>query len=678
MNKKIRVIFLFVLIFSSICVFGTDRDYKIAFLSDVHFMDIYGEFQNNAFKGLKSSATDKNATIRTMRSQLNSTRLFNENYFAFLSALNDIGRRNIKYVVISGDFSDDGQAVNVKGLVRVMNEYSKKYGFEFFVTFGNHDPNFPFTKVGGKNDYLGKGGKEQIITSDKDKKQTDPEGLPIVYTDDISMLGYKELMTYMNDFGLYPQKKYLYWETPFSSYNENNYNYELALKEANLKNRVYKISAAGSGDLLDKEKAFDVIDGSYLVEPVNGLWLLAIDANVFIPKNDADLSDPDNPDNFNKSGQNEYDKMFKYKKHTLEWIKSVGKRAEAENKTLIAFSHYPAIDFYRGASKEIGALFGKGNFQLGRVPSEKVGKFLAESGIKLHFAGHMHFNNTAVRKYNDGRFLVNIQVPSIAAYIPAYKIIEIENDNAEVETVILNNVDRFNELFEHYKMEHEYLEKSGDSNSWNINILNSKNYFEFTNWHIKELTRLRFLPNEWPSDIKRMLFALTGEQMLIISQLKSNIKVGDTNLLNSKNNLQLDLSDPNMKKDWQLAKNKAEDIAEKNGLTLKDFKSWNGYKLAVDFYKLRNADHLALTDISAKKLKEYSVISKELNKVDVISIDGKDVNDLKLTDLFTSRFKKIFAIIDNFKNSPPSIDFEIDLNNGKIKADSSNNNSNKR
>jgi 3',5'-cyclic AMP phosphodiesterase CpdA len=667
MKRKIGFVFLFILILSSICVFGANRDYKIAFLSDVHFMDIYGKFQNDAFKGLKSSKTGKNATIRTMRSQLNSTRLFNENYFAFLSALNDIRKRNIKYIVISGDFSDDGQAVNVKGLVRILDEYRKKYGIEFFVTFGNHDPNLPYTKIGGKDDYLSKNGKEQIITSDKSRKQLNPNGLPIVYTNDLNELGYKELIGFMGGFGLYPQKKYVYWETPFSNYNEKNYNYELALKESNLKRRTYKISSTGSGDLLDKEKAFDVIDGSYLVEPVEGLWLLAIDANVFIPKKDADLLDSENPDNFNKSGQNEYDKMFKYKQHTLEWIKSVGKRAEAENKTLIAFSHYPAIDFYRGASKEIGALFGEGNFQLGRVPSEKVGKFLAESGIKLHFAGHMHFNNTAVRKYKDGKFLVNIQVPSIAAYIPAYKIIEIENGNAEVETVILKNVDRFNELFEHYKMEHEYLEKSGDTNNWNINILNSKNYLEFTTWHIEELTRLRFLPNEWPSDIKKMLFGLTGEQMLIISQLKSNLKVGDTNLLN--NNLKLNLSDPKIKNEWNDAKRNAEAIAEKNGLTLKDFKSWNGYNLAVDFYKLRNADHLALSDISAKKLKEYSIISMELRKVDIISLDGVNINGLKLTDLFAGRFKKVFAIMDKFKNSPPSIDFEIDMNNGNIKAD---------
>ena len=62
--------------------------HDIAYMSDVHFHDVYAKFADGSFKGLPS-ANGKYATIRTMRSQLTSTRLFNENYFAFIAALDD-------------------------------------------------------------------------------------------------------------------------------------------------------------------------------------------------------------------------------------------------------------------------------------------------------------------------------------------------------------------------------------------------------------------------------------------------------------------------------------------------------------------------------------------------------------------------------------------------------------
>src|SRR4051812_35168560 len=54
----------------------------VAFMSDVHFENIYGDLKSDQFSGIPTK-DGKNATIRTMYAQLTSTRLFNENYFAF-------------------------------------------------------------------------------------------------------------------------------------------------------------------------------------------------------------------------------------------------------------------------------------------------------------------------------------------------------------------------------------------------------------------------------------------------------------------------------------------------------------------------------------------------------------------------------------------------------------------
>ena len=101
------------------------KDLRITFLSDVHMHDVYGEFQDNDYKGVQNPKNGQFATIRTMEAQLHSTRLFNENYFAFLAALDEVVKRGIKYVVLPGDFSDDGQPFNVRCLKQILDRYSE-------------------------------------------------------------------------------------------------------------------------------------------------------------------------------------------------------------------------------------------------------------------------------------------------------------------------------------------------------------------------------------------------------------------------------------------------------------------------------------------------------------------------------------------------------------------------
>ena len=116
----------------------------VAFLADVHLQEVYANLNAANFKGVPHPITGKLATIRTMESQLNSTRLFNENYFAFIQALDQLAEKKIQLVVLPGDFSDDGQPMNVLALQKILHEYSNRYGMRFFLTTGNHDPVSPF------------------------------------------------------------------------------------------------------------------------------------------------------------------------------------------------------------------------------------------------------------------------------------------------------------------------------------------------------------------------------------------------------------------------------------------------------------------------------------------------------------------------------------------------------
>ena len=626
---------------TSTFTFGQKEEYRVAFISDVHFHDVYGDFKGS-FSGIKNSISGKNATIRTMESQMNSTRLFNENYFAFISVLDDLVSRNIKYVALPGDFSDDGQQVHIEGLKKILNDYSTRYGMEFFMTFGNHDPVSPFTVEAGKNDYLGSDGNNQPIFSKHAKFKVLPNSNPTIYTDVVKHQGYEDIITQINSYGMMPQKSYIYWETPFSTYDYSNYTFTKAQEAGKLSNRTYKTSASGSGELLSG-KTFSVIDGSYLVEPVEGLWLLAIDSNVYVPKNETD-DDNTNPNNYNSASNAGYNKVLTHKRHLIEWVKKVSEEAKKRDKTLVTFSHYPMIDFYNGASEEAENLFGSGKFELKRVPSQEVAKIFAESGIKYHFGGHMHFNDTGYYKEGEN-FLVNIQIPSIAAYIPAYKILTTNgNDSITVETVTIDSVPRFNELFEHYKKEYDTLAKNGNKNIWNKDILNSKSYKEFNEWHIKELVRLRFLPKEWPQDLVNSILALNGKDMITLASLDESF--GDKPDLN--------IDELRKTTRWKNTTKNLKNSFKKVGVDFESFSKWNGADLITDLYRLRNADDLAKKDIGEEKLQEYKRIYEVLNS-----------NPIE-NNYFNTKLLNIMSMMNKFSNDLPTIKFSVDLNSGEL------------
>ncbi|QHW99761.1 metallophosphoesterase [Klebsiella variicola] len=668
--------------------------YRVAFMPDIHFHDVYGEFQDGSFDGLKNSKSGRNAMIRTMYAQLTSTRLFNENYFALRAALDDAGKKGIKLIALPGDFSDDGQSVHIRGLVTLLKEYEQKYGMRFFATPGNHDPNRPFDLPDGEEDFLGQGGKTQRIFSFGAKECTGYQGktaliptgaeLPTICSEEMVSRGYEYIMHMMAPFGINPQPEDIYWETPYSSYGQQDYTFDKAKQASDFHQRQYEICAQGTGGSYKQSgygPCFTVADSSYLVEPIPGLWLLAVDANVYVPREDADPTTPHLAKNFAGSGDAGYNKMLTHKQQVVAWMTSVAQRAKEQKKTLITFSHFPMVEFDNGAAGDLESIFGKGKFQLKRAPKEDTSHALAKTGIGVHVGGHMHFNDTGVRKYPDGSLLFNIQAPSMAAYVPAYKILNFANrSEIDVQTVILDSVPRFNELFEHYQQEWDHLKATGSAHLWNKAVLEAKDYYDFTNWHITELTRLRFIPEEWPCEIRQMLFSLNGAEMLTLSQLSSHTPYhdvlavpmssdravcakGDTPAVRAIGQIYLQKNAAA----WQLAQQKAQVLAQNAGMTLEQFASWSGFDLAVDFYRLRNADELALRDISAQRLREYQLLTRTLAQS--LPVEASAVTaDSGFEAIFRLRFGSIFSVIDKYLRGNPSRNFHLNSETGEISA----------
>ncbi|MBQ4833568.1 metallophosphoesterase [Pseudoalteromonas sp. MMG010] len=467
---------------------------KLAFLADIHLHDIFAPIAHTAnIKRPTYLYTQQSLLIRSMYSQLHSTRLFNENYFVFIQALNELAAKNIKLVALPGDFTDDGQPINVKALARVLRHYEIRYGMRFFAIPGNHDPVKPFSVAGGKADFLAANGKEFGVYSHTHKKCLEHQA---VCDDGLKLWGYKEILTTLNDFGFSQHKDDVLYETP------------------------YKNSAFSWCDPKNSKRCVTMADASYLVEPIEGVWLLAIDANVYAPQWE------NNPVTFKGSSGAGYNALIQAKPALLSWIKSVVKRAKTQNKALVAFSHFPMGDFYDGANEELHKLFSQGQFSLPRVPTPSTAKTLAETGLTLHFAGHMHLNDTALITANTGSQLVNVQVPSLAAYKAAYKVAELDINNAtaKISTHTLENVPNFNNLFSIYETEWQFRNDNHLDN-FDRSILASKNYNEFTKRHLFGLIQQRFLKRDWPKSLATWLnknndFSVWFNEMQCLDKVK--------------------------------------------------------------------------------------------------------------------------------------------------------------
>ncbi|KOS05867.1 metallophosphatase [Flavobacterium akiainvivens] len=599
-------------------------DVKIAFLADVHLQDLYGRFSDNPYRGVLNPADGKYVLLRTMDAQLHSTRIFNENYFAFIAALDDIAKRGIKIVALPGDYTDDGQRIHLKGLQKILNSYSEKYGIQFFITTGNHDPVRPGKQDAGKDDFLGEGGKVQPIFS-KEGMYTPKQGeLPVVVTTDIAQMGYSGIYINLGNFDFLPKEQYKYWASPFSNYAYEEYTYNLAVTQSRLDKRMYEVA-----------KGFYVSDASYVVETVEGVWLLAIDGNTYIPVDEN--GNPMDQKNY-KGADLGYNNVLTHKQYLFEWVAKVSAEAKKHNKTLVAFSHYPMVDFNDGASPQIAQFMGKGKWQLNRVPVEEIAQRFADAGITLHFGGHMHINDTGIYTSPKGNTLLNVQTPSLAAYIPGYKLLTLHDNTAEVETITIDDVPGFDTLFQLYEMEYAQLQKEGRANIWNHDILKTKSYHEFTDFHLKELVRLRFIPDDWYKEFAGFLKNSTGQDLLLIANMQG---VDYKAVLDSNKD----------SKTRREALKTAKKELKKSGMKLADFK-WSGEELMYDFYRIRSADELALADIGQKRLAQYKLIMQCILNNTSADYEG---------DIILQDFKLFFTILDKFLKGDPANHFTYDL-----------------
>ena len=433
---------------------------RIAVIADAHFHDPGGDC---GLPGIGMAPA-----FRRLAETARSTRLFNESATALRRALDDVAARGIRLVVLLGDYSDDGQIATLAGLARLLDGYRQRHGIAFFAVPGNHDIFGPDGRHRSKR-FLAAGGGYGIVTSDPGFR--DAEADRVWVSGAMYCQGYPQGLRALPGVGFFRSDDYLHWETPFGTSDAPAA-------------RHHAIMAPGGA-------VHRLMDASYLVEPAEGLWLMMIDANVFVPRGEAAA------DGYADSTDAGWTAMLRHKRFVLDWMAGVAARARALGKCLLTFSHYPALGPLDGSWAEERATLGASGLSR-RIPEASASDAVLATGIGVHFSGHLHINDTS-RLRRGGEVLVNVSLPSLVAYPAAYKIVTPGAGGIGVQTVEIGDMALDPAIMARYRAEAAQTGlKAG-------RLLGAADYGALLWEHAGHLVARRHLRREWPADLAALV-----------------------------------------------------------------------------------------------------------------------------------------------------------------------------
>ncbi len=384
----------------------------VAVIADAHV-----HFPEGDYGGAGLVWQGRRRVWRSLADTAGGGRVVNESLAAFRAALDAIAARGVRHVVLLGDYTDDGQAETTARLAVLLRA---RADLAFYALPGNHDV---FASHGKHiaTRFATSPHTTELVTSDPRLAATEAGA---ILTPAMRMAGQPEALLPMAAFGYVRQPGYLHWETPFGASDR-------------AEDRIYLARSA------DGSAAHSLMDASYLVEPSPGLWLLMLDANVFVPNpgpwraaQKRAFADPSD------AGWNA---LPQGKPHLLPWITDVAARARAGGKMLLAFSHYPAVGPFHARAGHDAALFGDAG-QVRRMPGQDIAVALARAGIRLHLSGHIH---TASISRAAG--LVDVAVPSTTAFPGGYAILTPGQGEVTAELVPLTSVPEDSHLAAFYR-----------------------------------------------------------------------------------------------------------------------------------------------------------------------------------------------------------------------------------
>jgi 3',5'-cyclic AMP phosphodiesterase CpdA len=162
----------------------------------------------------------------------------------------------------------------------------------------------------------------------------------------------------------------------------------------------------------------DVQSLSYLIEPVKGLWVLALDSSIW--KENKPGSKPVTGGAFSES--------------TLEWIENLLILAKKKQKPVIVLMHHGIMEHYPANEKYYGQ-YVIDNY-------EKISNLFAIYGVRIVFTGHFHAQDITKKEFKDSdNFIFDIETGSLATAPCPYRVIEIkEGHRASIKSNFITSI----------------------------------------------------------------------------------------------------------------------------------------------------------------------------------------------------------------------------------------------
>ncbi|WP_018108776.1 metallophosphoesterase family protein [Bacteroides propionicifaciens] len=173
---------------------------------------------------------------------------------------------------------------------------------------------------------------------------------------------------------------------------------------------------------------------SYVAEPVDGLWLISIDSNIY-ENNIAEK--------FPRTGG-------ALDKETLDWVLRKIKEGKSKGKKMIAMMHHGIIDHFKHQAVLAKDYLVDDNMNITEA--------FARAGLQFVFTGHAHAQDVSMRTIQNNE-IYDIQTGSSITYPCPYRTVTLTDDKFSIRShdILLNSKTTANKELRAYAYDDVYL-----------------------------------------------------------------------------------------------------------------------------------------------------------------------------------------------------------------------------
>jgi 3',5'-cyclic AMP phosphodiesterase CpdA len=208
----------------------------------------------------------------------------------------------------------------------------------------------------------------------------------------------------------------------------NSYKDSLKIKVENIDPLTFKsiYHNFGYGEAIST----DFFSLSYVAEPVEGLWLIGMDACRY---------------NENSNGYHAVT-GGRFSESTLKWIEEQLNIANEQGKEVIGFMHHGILEHYDKQAKFYGEYVVE--------DYGKISKLFAEKGMKLVFTGHFHAQDIVKKDFGKGKVIYDIETGSLVTFPCPIRKVDLSAGNVTISTKRIDFIETHPNDFENFSKEY--------------------------------------------------------------------------------------------------------------------------------------------------------------------------------------------------------------------------------